>query len=195
MAKKMVLLALCCVCMGLAACGTVNDDSDAAQSESVAATQTEQTSKPTEDTSSAQAEDIGSQAAEPSSEAETEQTTTQTDDPQSGQTEDTSSDGQTENVSETLTEDQALAAIKNYCFKNNPDLQSMVDSGEYDISWEVSTNESGEIVVLYRSYTAAQIRYYIDPASGETYVTELVPGIIDEEQRTDESFNVKDHLE
>ena len=29
--------------------------------------------------------------------------------------------------------------------------------------------------------------------SGETYVTELVPGIIDEEQRTEESFNIRDY--
>ncbi len=51
-----------------------------------------------------------------------------------------------------------------------------------------------EIVVLYRSYTGAEIRYYIDPGSGETYVTELVPGIIEEAQSTEESFNVKDYL-
>ena len=70
----------------------------------------------------------------------------------------------------------------------------MVDSDEYTINWDVTTNEAGEIVVLYRSYTAAEIRYYINPASGETYVTERVPGIIDDEQRTDESFNVKDYL-
>ncbi len=66
----------------------------------------------------------------------------------------------------------------------------MEQSDKYTISWDVSTNEEKEIVVLYRSYTGAQIRYYIDPVSGKTYVTELVPGIIDEEQRTDESFNI-----
>ena len=68
----------------------------------------------------------------------------------------------------------------------------MAESDEYTIYWDVSTNDAGEIVVLYRSYTAAQIRYYVDPASGETYVTEQVPGIIDEEQRTDETLNVYD---
>ena len=58
-----------------------------------------------------------------------------------------------------------------------------------------STNDKGEIVVLYRSYTGAQTRYYIDQNTGETYVTELVPGIIDEEQRMDESFNIKEYLD
>ena len=96
--------------------------------------------------------------------------------------------------SDTLTEKQALDGIKNYCFTRNPDLKSEVDSGEYNIYWDVNTNDANEIVVLYRSYTAAQIRYYINPVSGETYVTELVPGIIDEEQRTEESFNVRDYL-
>ena len=70
----------------------------------------------------------------------------------------------------------------------------MMDSGEYNLYWDVHTNDTNEIVVLYRSYTAAQTRYYIDPVSGETYVTELVPGIIDEEQRTDESFNIREYL-
>ena len=70
----------------------------------------------------------------------------------------------------------------------------MADSDEYTVYWEVTTNDANEIVVLYRSYTGAQNRYYIEPVSGETYVTELVPGIIDEEQRTEESLNIRDYL-
>ena len=96
---------------------------------------------------------------------------------------------------DAISQEQALEAIKNYCLINNPDLEGMVDSDEYTINWDATTNEAGEIVVLYRSYTAAEIRYYINPSSGETYVTERVPGIIDDEQRTDESFNVKDYME
>ncbi len=95
---------------------------------------------------------------------------------------------------EKITKEQALEAIKNYCFTNDPGLKDMEGSDEYTIFWDVTTNDAGEIVVLYRSYTAAEIRYYIDPASGETYVTELVPGIIDEEQRTEETLNVKDYM-
>ncbi|WP_303823486.1 hypothetical protein [Ruminococcus flavefaciens] len=95
--------------------------------------------------------------------------------------------------SDALTDEQALEAVKNYCFCKNPDLKNKVDSGEYNIYWDVTASNADKIVVLFRSYTSAQIRYYIDPISGETYVTELVPGIIDEEQRTEESFNIRDY--
>ena len=49
-------------------------------------------------------------------------------------------------------------------------------------------------MVLFRSYTGAQIRYYIDRATGETYVTEFVPGITAQEQQTEERLNVRDYL-
>ena len=101
---------------------------------------------------------------------------------------------QSESKADALTEEQALDAIKNYCFSRNPGLKDMVESGEYNIYWNVISNDANEIVVLYRAHTSAQMRYYISKASGETYVTELVPGIIDEEQRTDENFNIRDYL-
>ena len=182
MTKKMVLLVLCCACIGLAACGSENDSSN----ESVAATQAEQSSVSTEETSSEQIEDSSSEQTEDSSAAQTEDSSV-------AQTDDTSSE-QPDSSSDAITEEQALEAIKNYCFNSNPDLSSMVDTDEYNIKWEVSTNDAGQIVVLYVSYTSSQSRYYIDPVSGDTYVTELVPGIIDEEQRTEESFNIKDYL-
>ena len=97
--------------------------------------------------------------------------------------------------SDTVTQEQALAAIQKYCFANDPELEKMINSGDYGTYFDVSTADSGEIVVLYRSYTAAQIRYYINPSTGDVYVTELVPGIIDEEQRTDESFNIGKYLD
>lgn len=115
----------------------------------------------------------------------------QTEAPQQDKTEGTSVE---DSESDAITEEQALNAIKNYCFSKNPDLKNMADSGEYVINWNVTASDADEIVVLYRSYTSAQIRYYIDPISGETYVTEMVPGIIDEEKRTDESFNIRDYL-
>ena len=34
------------------------------------------------------------------------------------------------------------------------------------------------------------VRYYIHPLSGETYVTEFVPGITEEEKRTDSDRNL-----
>ena len=98
-------------------------------------------------------------------------------------------------MADAITPEQALAAIKKYNYDRNPELESMEGSEDYTISWEVSENEAGEIVVLYRSYTAAQIRYYINPTTGETYVTEYVEGITSEEERTEESLNVRDYLQ
>jgi hypothetical protein len=184
MKKKALLFALCFMCVGLIACGTENtEDSGKTQTGASTSAASEQTSKPTE---AAAAQDETSQQDE--TEAETAETVEI-----SAETAETSV-GQSESSSEAITEYQALDAIKNYCFINNPTLKNMVDSAEYNISWNVIQNDADEIVVLYRSYTGAQIRYYISPVSGETYVTELVPGIIDEEQRTDESFNVRDYL-
>ena len=39
------------------------------------------------------------------------------------------------------------------------------------------------------------MRYYIDPVSGDTYVTEFVSGITPDEQRTDESINMWEYLD
>ena len=96
--------------------------------------------------------------------------------------------------SDVLTEEQAYAAVINYNKSIGSGYDGEINSDGYSEYWDVST-EDGKIVVLYRSYTAAQIRYYVDPVSGETYVTELVPGIIDEEQENGETFNARDYLE
>ena len=94
-----------------------------------------------------------------------------------------------------ITEDNALAAIRKYVEINQPDLADMEDSGDYTIYFEVESSDENQIVVLYRSYTAAQTRYYIDRLTGDVYVTELVPGIIDEETRNDETFNIRDYID
>ncbi len=98
-------------------------------------------------------------------------------------------------TAESISDEQALAAIKKYCHSNNPDLEGIEKAGEYPVYWEVASSTEEEIVVLYRSYTAAQIRYYIDTKTGDTYVTEFVPGITDKEERTEESFNIKDYID
>lgn len=94
-----------------------------------------------------------------------------------------------------LSEDQAYQAVINYCKKTVPDFEAEMNTEGFTEYWDVSTNENGEIVVLYRSYTAAQTRYYVNPTSGEAYVTEFVPGITDEEQQTGDTFNARDYLE
>ncbi len=92
-----------------------------------------------------------------------------------------------------ISDERALAAVRRYCLIGNPDLESIVKDGEYPAYWELSSSGENEIVVLFRSYTGVLVRYYIDPISGETYVTEFVPGITPEEARTDESFNLWDY--
>ena len=110
-----------------------------------------------------------------------------------------SSEETSTDTSETLrkieTDDQALSAIKNYCIANNPELEDMVKSGDYTIYWEIESSKDNQIVVLFRSYTGAELRYYIDSVSGDTYVTEFVKGITDGEQRTEETFNALDYVD
>ena len=90
-----------------------------------------------------------------------------------------------------FSEEQAFNAVRNYYKTINPDYDNSEDLGDY---WDVTRGDNGEIIVTYRSYTGAINRYYVDEASGNTYVTEQVPGIIDDEQLTSESFNIKYYL-
>ncbi len=92
-----------------------------------------------------------------------------------------------------MSDEQAVSAIRNYCFINNPDLEKYVNSGDSPVYWDISSSDGKEIVVVFRSYTGSVNRYYIDPVSGETYVTERVPGIKDEEGRTSETMNAWDY--
>ena len=125
-----------------------------------------------------------------------DQTNTQTEDQIKDQAEQpTEEPVQADDAQQVLDNDTAVAAIKNYCHETNPDLQNIEDAGEYPVYWEVESADEKQIVVLFRSYTGAQVRYYIDPASGDTYVTEFVPGITDAEEKTDESFNARDYLQ
>lgn len=93
-------------------------------------------------------------------------------------------------ILENITDEQALGAIQKYCYSNNPDLKSIVDEGKYPVYWDIFSSDEKEIVILFRSYTGAQNRYYINRDTGDTVVTEFVPGITDEEEQTGESFNI-----
>lgn len=94
-----------------------------------------------------------------------------------------------------MTEEQALSAIKSYCYADNPELEDMEKSGKYTIHWEIESSTDDQIIVLYRSYTGAELRFYINTVSGDTYITEFVKGITDGEQQTDETFNAWDYAE
>lgn len=91
-----------------------------------------------------------------------------------------------------LTSEQALAAVKQICLNANPALEGIVSSGEHTVYWDVESESDAEIVVLYRSYTGAEVRYHIARATGETSVTELAPIAGAEEQPTGERFNLWD---
>lgn len=97
-------------------------------------------------------------------------------------------------VTATLSDEAALSAVRQYCFDANPDLEGIVNAGEYPVTWEIAASDEKEIVVLFRSYTGAELRYHVDRISGETYVTEFVPGITSAEQPTEESMNAWDYL-
>lgn len=94
-----------------------------------------------------------------------------------------------------ISKEEALEAIQIYCYTTNPDLVSIVMADEYPVSWEVTSDTENMIIVLFHSYTGAEIRYYIEPFTGETYVTEFVSGITDAEQETGEQFNIRDYMQ
>lgn len=93
-----------------------------------------------------------------------------------------------------MSDEQALAAVKRYCMSQNPDLKDIVNAGEHEVSWQITEYSEDQIVILFHSYTGADVRYYIDPVSGEAYVTEFVSGVTAEEQCTDETLNVWDYM-
>lgn len=102
---------------------------------------------------------------------------------------------ETENsIENPISDDVAKSAVMNYCFEQNSGLKDMYNSDEYTIYWEVEHSDESQIVVLYRSYTAAEVRFYIDRITGDTYVTEFVQGITEQEEKTDESFNIKSYI-
>lgn len=170
--KKPLFMLTLLLAIGLAGCGT----KDSAGADTAEVAQEE----------SAEAQDSAEAGDEATEESSTEAAADTSDD-----AEDT--DANQPEESTPITDDQALEAIKNYCHTTMPDLEDMEKSGDYTISWEVESSDADQIVVMFRSYTGAQVRYYIDPVSGDTDVTEFVEGITDEEQPTDESFNINDY--
>ena len=180
MKRKIVIVLACCMALGLAACGSNSEETSGLQVETVAQQDAETAAEPAADADQGKETSQDAEtAAEPAADANQATDTTQATDTAQG----------------AITEEQALNAVRNYCFASQPDLKDMVNSDDYTIYWEVSTNDAGEIVVLYRSYTAALIRYYIDPATGDAYVTEQVPGIIDDEQKNGETLNIREYMD
>ena len=92
-----------------------------------------------------------------------------------------------------FTDEQALSAVRTYCLSINPELNDIVNSGEYQVSWEISLSGEQQLVILFKSYTGTDVRYYIDRASGAVYETEMNP-ITSTEEYTGVSFNVRNWI-
>lgn len=179
MKKKTVLACMgLCVVMLLSACGKENTESDSALF------------KPVE-SQTAEADNQQVSGDENTDNIQTEEATNQ----QAADNSQEVDDKNTDNQSNTLTTDQIFKAVQKYYGQSNPDAVNGGNDLGVTEYWDVSTNETGEVVVLYRSYTGALIRFHVDPATGDAYVTEQVPGIIDEEQKNGETFNVNDYLD
>lgn len=97
-------------------------------------------------------------------------------------------------VKDEVTDSLALSAIQYYCYDRNPELEGIVSAGEYPVSWEIESSDAQQVVVLFRSYTGALVRYYIDRATGDTRVTDFMPGITPEEVPSEEQLNVWDYF-
>ena len=97
-------------------------------------------------------------------------------------------------IVKVVSDDMALSAVKYYYYSNNPEMEAAEKDEEHPVRWEITSSDEKQILVVFTSYTGAELRYYVDRASGETYVTEFVPGVTAEEQRTEESFNVWDYI-
>ena len=93
-----------------------------------------------------------------------------------------------------LSDRMALELIARHCMEQNPDLKEIVNAGQYDAYWEIVSSDPQEVVVLFRSYTGAEIRYYIERSTGDVRVTEFVPGITSEEMPSEESLNIWDYV-
>lgn len=91
-----------------------------------------------------------------------------------------------------LTNEQALTAITNYLYKEYGQDKPSGDAPSY---WNVDETQTDDkmVVVDWRSYTAAHVFFYIDRASGETYVMESEPGK-EEKVKTETKFNARDYL-
>jgi hypothetical protein len=92
-----------------------------------------------------------------------------------------------------MSEDQVVTAVMNYCYEQNPSLLNM-SQDEYYYYWALTDTEGSEYTVTFRSYTGSFTYYHVNKISGETYTTEYVPGIIDEESPGNEYFNAWDYL-
>ena len=102
-----------------------------------------------------------------------------------------SSDVQTEDTLRTITKEMAFEGVNNYCHKeydwsvakDNPDIMYVQMGEETDSAYQV----------IFRSYTAAFVYFYVNKTSGKTSMVEKVPSLnVEEDAGTIDLF---DYLE
>ena len=69
------------------------------------------------------------------------------------ETTETTENTQVQETDSVLTEEQALEAVQKYYATIDPEIMNELSSEDYPTYFDVSTNENGEIVVIFRAYT------------------------------------------
>lgn len=94
-----------------------------------------------------------------------------------------------------LSDEEARVAVRRYCIMDNPSLEQIMVEEPYPVYWVVESSEEAQIVVLFRSYTGALLRYYIDPVSGDSDVTADAGSATNGEQPLDEHPNLWNYVD
>ena len=100
-------------------------------------------------------------------------------------------DAQVQDTLKTITEEMAYEGVNNYCHstydwsiaKDNPEIMYVQMGEETDSAYQV----------VFRSYTGAQVRFYVDKASGKTRLVEHVPAL-DVDSAAD-TINLLDYID
>lgn len=75
----------------------------------------------------------------------------------------------------TITEEMAYQGVSNYCHKEYD--WSIAESNPSIMYVAVGEATDSAYHVIFRSYTAALLHFYVDKASGSTKMVEEVPGL------------------
>ena len=94
-----------------------------------------------------------------------------------------------------LTKEQALTAVKNYCYSIQPNIEKLDKSDNYTVNFEVESYSDDEIVVLYTAQTGEEVRFYVDPVSGDAEITAFIPGESTQEEPSDEIIHLRDYVD
>ena len=94
-----------------------------------------------------------------------------------------------------LTKEQALTAVKNYCYSIQPNIEKLDKSDNYTVNFEVESYSDDEIVVLYTAQTGEEVRFYVDLVSGDAEITAFIPGESTQEEPSDEIIHLRDYVD